>query len=87
VSKLEQAGFDVLHATSFVALLLPLMALSRLRRSVRGADRDPLAELRVAPGLNRVLEGVLNVELLLTSRRLSWPAGGSLLVVARRRSD
>jgi SAM-dependent methyltransferase len=82
--KVVEAGLEIVRMTSFVALLLPFMYLSRRAQRSPGADYDPLAELRIAPWLNRLLEGVLGAERALISAGLSFPAGGSLLVVARR---
>jgi SAM-dependent methyltransferase len=82
--KLEQAGFDIARMTSFVTLLLPLMAASRLGRSKSGADYDALEELRISSGLNWTLEKVLDLERALIRAGVSMPVGGSLLVVARR---
>lgn len=82
--KLTRAGFEIVKMTSFVSLLLPLMLLSRRSQRVTGADYDPLAELRIAPVANVLLECVLDAERLLIRAGLSLPAGGSLLAVARR---
>ena len=82
--KLLEAGFEIVRMTSFVSLLLPLMMASRLARRAPGADYDPLAELRIAPWLNSFLECALDLERLLIRAGVPLPAGGSLLVVARR---
>jgi SAM-dependent methyltransferase len=82
--KLVETGFEIVKMTSFVTLLLPLMYASRLAQRAPGADYDPLAELRIAPWLNWTLERVLDAERALIRAGLSLPAGGSLLVVARR---
>jgi len=82
--KVTEAGFEILRMTSFVMLLLPLMAASRLAQQKSRADYDPLAELKMAPALNWVLEKVLAAERVLIRAGLSLPVGGSLLVVARR---
>jgi hypothetical protein len=71
--------------SSFVTLLLPLMLASRLAQRRPRPDYDPLAELRIAPWLNWTLEQALDAERLLIRAGISLPAGGSLLVVARRR--
>ena len=83
-AKLVEAGFEVVKMTSFVTLLLPLMTASRLARKTPGEDYDPLAELRIAPWLNRILACVLGAEFLLVRAGMRLPAGGSLLVVAKR---
>lgn len=81
--KVRDRGFDVLRQTSFVSLLLPVLALSRLR--FRGKrDFDPLSEFRAPPFVDSALGWVLTAERTLIKSGLSLPAGGSLLVVARR---
>lgn len=82
--KLERAGYRVVKMTSFVSLLLPLMMLSRMTKTAKVADYDPLAELRIGSVTNTVLERVLDAERLLIRAGLSLPAGGSLLAVAQR---
>jgi len=83
--KVGEAGFEIVRMTSFVSLLLPLMMASRLAARAPATDYDPLAELRIAPWLNWTLEKVLDFERLLIRAGLDLPAGGSLLVVARRK--
>jgi SAM-dependent methyltransferase len=82
VSKVERAGFKIVRVTSFVSLLLPLMILSRLKQ--RGIDSrfNPLTELKVRPVLSWMLEKALSVERAAIERGISFPMGGSLLVVA-----
>ncbi|MBI2508539.1 MAG: class I SAM-dependent methyltransferase [Betaproteobacteria bacterium] len=82
--KVAAAGFEVIKMTSFVSLLLPLMAASRLKQRRIHEDYDPLAELKIAPWLNRALEKVLDFERALIRAGIDFPAGGSLLLVARR---
>jgi SAM-dependent methyltransferase len=84
VAKVERAGFEVVATSSFVSALLPAMVLSRGVRRVLGRPYDPIAELRPGP-LNGVFERVLDGERKLIERGMSLPAGGSLLLVARRR--
>ncbi|HEY3074812.1 MAG TPA: class I SAM-dependent methyltransferase [Burkholderiales bacterium] len=80
-AKLHAAGFTDIRATSFVCLLLPVMALARLRKR-NGAD--PFEELRIAGIANLLLEKVLDVERGLIRLGVSFPFGGSLLVAARK---
>lgn len=82
--KLLQSDFRIVMMTSFVSLLLPLMALSRFMRRAPHRDYDVLAELRVGRLTNLVLETVLALERALIAIGVRFPAGGSLLVVARR---
>lgn len=81
VAKLHHAGLSVERVTSFVTVLLPAMWLSR--RRARSAD-DAVAELGLAPRLDRWLERTMTVERRLIRAGVSFPAGGSLLAVARR---
>ena len=83
-ARVTEAGLEIVRMTSFVSLLLPLMFLSRLAQRAPKARYDPLAELRIAPWLNRALEAVLGAERALIRAGLSFPAGGSLLLVARK---
>jgi SAM-dependent methyltransferase len=84
VAKAVGAGFDVERVTSFVSSLLPAMAASRAARRLLRRPYDPVAELR--PGaLNGVFERILDGERRLIERGVSLPAGGSLLLVGRKR--
>ena len=84
VSKVERAGFRVVRTTSFVSLLLPLMVLSRRRRQSTRDNFDPRAEYRISNLLNTALERILDVERLAIQIGVSFPLGGSLLLVASR---
>lgn len=84
VTKIKEAGLVVEHTTSFVSLLVPLMWLSR-KQSQAKHDDDPQAELKIPGWLNKCLEAVMKIEFALINAGLSLPAGGSLLVVARKR--
>jgi SAM-dependent methyltransferase len=81
VGKVRAAGFSVRRVTSFVSLLLPAIALERLRPR---RERSLEEHLTVPGWLNRAFEGVMSVELALLRRGVSLPAGGSLLLSAVR---
>jgi SAM-dependent methyltransferase len=83
-NKLESAGLGVLRATSFVSLLLPMMFASRLRYRLDRQRYDMNAELVVGRRTSAVLESVLGVERAAIRRGVSFPVGGSLLIVARK---
>lgn len=83
LDRVEGAGFEILRATSFVTSLLPLMLLARLRRQSPGSY-DLAAELIPPQPINRSLEWMLDRECDLITRGVNLPAGGSLVVVARR---
>ncbi len=80
--KVEQAGFQVLRMTSFVSALLPLMLLSRLRQRQSHAQYNIMAELRIKGWVNTLLEKLLTWERGLIRLGLSFPLGGSLLIIA-----
>jgi SAM-dependent methyltransferase len=82
-TKVRAAGYRVVRTTSFVSLLLPVVALSRLRDR-RKVDYDPATEYRLPRALERVFAGTMSVERKLISAGVSLPAGSSLLMVARR---
>jgi SAM-dependent methyltransferase len=82
VTKMKAAGLDVVCVTSFSSLLLPFLALSRLWPA-RG-EYDPAAEIRIGVVANAFASAVSALERLLLRAGLRFPAGGSLLAVARR---
>lgn len=82
-SKLRRAGFAIIWSGSTLALLLPLMTLSRLK-PVSSEPHDPYAELRLPRWQDATLDAVMRVEGTLISAGVRFPVGGSRVVVARR---
>jgi SAM-dependent methyltransferase len=82
--KVKRAGFEILRLTSFVSLLLPLLILSRFRQRLSNKEFDPAGEFNMSASLNGALENTLSAERSLIRAGLSFPAGGSLLLVGRR---
>jgi len=82
--KLAQAGFAVMRSTSFVTSLLPLMLVSRLQQRGKDKSFDPHAELQMNPLVNRIIEAFLHMELWFIRRGVSFPVGGSRLIVATK---
>jgi SAM-dependent methyltransferase len=83
VERVEAAGFSVLRTSSFVSLLLPAVAFSRWRG--RGRDTcDPMEEFRLPATVERVFGAAMTAERGLVGLGVSFPAGSSLLLVARR---
>ncbi len=82
--KVERAGFEVFRVTSFVSLLLPLLVLSRLKQRFQRKEFDPTSEFRINSLMNTSFERILDLERSLISEGLSFPVGGSLLLIARR---
>jgi SAM-dependent methyltransferase len=83
IRRVENAGFRVLRRTSFVSLLLPAVALSRWRGRGRKTF-DPLQEFRLPDVLERAFAGAMTTERTLIRLGVSFPAGSSLMLVARR---
>lgn len=82
LTRLRRAGLAAERVTSFSSLVLPALVLSRRRKVAE--PFDPAAELRLGSALNAVLRLPAAVERALIRVGVSFPAGGSLLVVARR---
>jgi SAM-dependent methyltransferase len=76
------SGLDVVRVTSFVSLLLPAMLASRWIQ--RGTEVVPGREFQISSRANRMAAGLMRVEGALIQAGLSLPAGGSLMLVARR---
>ncbi len=81
--KVEGVGFQVERIISFVSLLLPLMIWSRLRRK-RYQDFQPWREFEISPALNKILESILKLEQKMIRNGVSFPVGGSLLLIGRK---
>jgi hypothetical protein len=82
--KVKRAGFSTVRITSFVSLLLPLLIASRFKQRVTGEEVDPEAEYNISEFVNTTLEKVLDAELAAIRAGVSFPAGGSLLLVAQK---
>ncbi len=85
IEKVSAAGFTVEHVTSFMTLTLPLLYLSR--RSTRNQtveDYNVSQELKLPRLVNWGLRNLLRIEALMIRIGIKLPAGGSLLLVAKR---
>ena len=86
-AKVQRAGFTILRSTSFVTLLLPLLA------AIRVFDRKPVQHAGMATGLglpgpvNALLYGCMEAERNLLLPWLDLPVGGSRIVAARAISE
>jgi SAM-dependent methyltransferase len=83
VTKIEAEGLRILRRTSFVSLLLPTVAVSRWQDRTN-PDIDPSKEFGLPGAVERVFSAAMRAERVLIRRGVSFPAGSSLLVVARR---
>lgn len=81
--KVETVGFQIVRITSFNSLLFPLMVWSRMQQK-RDQEFQPWRELEISPTLNRILGSILKLERLLIEKGLSFPVGGSLLLIGRK---
>lgn len=85
LEKMGKAGFRVRYVTSFVSLLLPAMWLSRLlQRNAPPADDGIDPGFKIHPLMNAAFGAVMAFERGLLALGITFPAGGSLLVVAGR---
>lgn len=85
--KASSAGFEIVDYGSFVALLLPVMWLSRrCGKTGKESHQDPMAELRIGRVANLILSAIMAVELLFTRAGIRFPMGGSLFLVANKRA-
>jgi SAM-dependent methyltransferase len=82
-AKLRRNGFEVLFSSSFTALLLPLMAASRLIGRDSKTDHDALGEFTLNRRVNAMFIAILRAEIHMTLAGWRWPAGGSRIVVGR----
>ena len=82
-AKLRRNGFEILFSSSYSALLLPLMMASRAmgkgKQDSEGVNREFALDRRT----NGLLTRILRAEVRMTLAGMSWPAGGSRVVVGR----
>jgi hypothetical protein len=81
IAKMTGVGFECVYATSFVSLLVPLMLASRKR--TMNKDKT-VGELSLPPLVNAILKKVMAIEFLGIRLGISYPLGGSLLVVGKK---
>ncbi|WP_284079330.1 class I SAM-dependent methyltransferase [Herbaspirillum aquaticum] len=86
LDKVRHAGFHIERVTSFVSLLLPLMAASRLKQRLRAAKKEQVDEgfTQLPCWLNRAFERIMAFERNLIRKGWNLPIGGSLIVVASK---
>ncbi len=83
--KMRDAGFTVVRSTGWMGLLLPIVALSRLRDRKSAERYDPMREFRIPAPVNRAFELLLDLERAGIQQGLTLPFGTSRLVVAQKR--
>jgi 2-polyprenyl-3-methyl-5-hydroxy-6-metoxy-1,4-benzoquinol methylase len=83
LTKLRRVGFRVTYVSSFVSLLLPLMVAQRSSAPRKAHEAFTINDiLAIHPLLNHILYATMLVEYALLRLGLTFPAGGSLVVVA-----
>ena len=81
IAKVKSAGFEIVKTTSFISLLFPFMLLSRL--TDRGAGHFSVGEsLNFNQFVNYLFGKILVFERILIRLGVSFPFGGSLLLIA-----
>lgn len=84
-TKARQVNLEVIYSTSFVSLLLPMMILKR-NEDTSSIDKDNWHQhlLKINPVINRLAKTILTIEQFFIRQGLSFPVGGSRLVVLKR---
>ena len=87
--KLRAARFEIVFCSSFVTVLLPAMAASRMVARMRRQRRDDReafsSEVTLPPIANRICDRMMRIDEAVLRARISLPFGGSLLAVATGR--
>jgi SAM-dependent methyltransferase len=86
ISQVARTGLQIVTATSFVSVLFPAMAGVRLIAKWRGGDYDSADEFAIGP-LNGLFGSIMDFERWSIRHGVRWPAGGSLLLVARKKDS
>jgi hypothetical protein len=82
-TKLERNSFEPVTSLSYTAILLPLMAASRIKARMRPSEQDLDREVSPGRAVNAILLVILRAEVRLALAGVHWPIGGSRVVVAR----
>jgi SAM-dependent methyltransferase len=89
--KIEASGFDIEGMFSYITLLLPFMLLSRLGGIGKtGATQKMGATLNglQLPGIfNSAFTKICDLERAIVKAGFSFPAGGSLVCIAKKREE
>lgn len=91
-NQLMAAGLRIDYLTYYMAPIFPLVWLGRRLASLRGEASEErtrqlaVNELRIIPGVNAAISGILMIERHIVRSRLQLPFGTSLLAIARRNS-
>lgn len=83
MQKVRAAGFEIVRNTSFVTILLPLMAAQRLL-AARRKGYDGMEEFNLPVWLDRLFATTLKIERVLIRLGLNLPIGGTRFIVAHK---
>lgn len=83
-SKLESRSFEIIYSGSFVFILLPLMAISRLLKGKK-PGKSANGEFDVNPVINYILYLFMKIDVAFIKMGFSLPWGGSLVFIAKKR--
>ncbi len=81
INKIKNAGFSISMVSSFVSFLLPLMALSRMKRTKK---KELQPGLRIRKDVNKIFSEICRIERMLIDKGIYLPFGGSLVCVAKK---
>ncbi len=87
IEKMRMTGFEIIHVTSFITFLLPVMVVSRLHSHYRMSlqnEVDPLKELKIPKVISRIFGMICKAEDIILRSGISLPMGGSLLCIGRK---
>jgi len=88
VKKAQAEGFEIIYSDSYMALPLPLLALSRFRLGDKNTIEKFIDnEFRIPRALNWALLYVLRFEHVLRRHGIRYPVGGSQVLLARKPSE
>jgi 2-polyprenyl-3-methyl-5-hydroxy-6-metoxy-1,4-benzoquinol methylase len=89
VTKLQENGFDISYATSFLFVLFPFMLITRMFDKGRNQTQSEEVALEKRVKFSNVLNWIFNlfmrIDEALIRLGFSLPFGGTLVVVARKR--
>ncbi|MFZ2399735.1 MAG: class I SAM-dependent methyltransferase [Smithella sp.] len=86
--KITKSGFEVVKITSFMSFLLPIIVLRRGRYlfySKEIIEETTKEEIKINPVLNYLFSLICMVETRMIKAGVPFPAGGSLLCIAKKR--
>jgi len=88
--KVAKSGFEVIKMVSFMSLLLPLIVVLRGRYLLctkEMTEKSVNSELRINSALNSLFRAICILEMRIIQIGFSFPAGGSLLCIAKKKGD